>query len=44
MNDNKEEVYAQTTGGSAHLVQTDAVVSPATDIMSTLYQCVSELC
>ena len=45
VNVNREEGYAQTAGGSAHLVSfTDAVISPATDSMSTLCQCVSELC
>ena len=45
VNVNKEEVYAQTTGGSAHLLSlTDAVISLATDSMSTLCQCDSELC
>ena len=39
VNVNRKEGYAQTAGGSAHLVSfTDAVISPATDSMSTLCQ------
>ena len=42
VNGNREEVYAQTVGGSLSLTLSlnDVVISPATDNTSTLCQCV----